>query len=98
MSPANAAVVRRNTTRNTASLPPACNAPYRKASIPTNTRSGKKLARSIVGEDEKGYDTLQVISELEEQMREAASKLEFERAAHLRDQIQELKDQGTLTP
>ena len=49
--------------------------------------SGKKLSRTIVGEDEKGYDTLEVISELEEQMREAASKLEFERAAHLRDQI-----------
>ena len=43
--------------------------------------------------DEKGYDTLQVISELEEQMREAASKLEFERAAHLRDQIRELKSE-----
>ena len=34
-----------------------------------------------------------VISELEEEMREAAAKLEFERAAHLRDQIKQLQQE-----
>jgi excinuclease ABC subunit B len=37
------------------------------------------------------YDKLRVIAELEEEMREASSRLEFERAAHLRDQITALK-------
>jgi len=55
----------------------------------------EQLNRTIVGEDEADYDTREVISELEEQMREAASRLEFERAAHLRDQIQELKRGGS---
>ena len=45
----------------------------------------------IVAEDASEYDVLQVISELESEMREAASKLEFERAAHIRDQINQLK-------
>ena len=45
----------------------------------------------LVAEDAAGYDILQVLSELEKEMREAAGKLEFERAAHLRDQINELK-------
>ncbi|GAA5494181.1 uvrABC system protein B [Rubritalea halochordaticola] len=49
------------------------------------------LNQSIVAEDEASYNALQVLSELEEEMRDAASKLEFERAAHLRDQISELK-------
>ena len=33
------------------------------------------------------------IAELEKQMREAAAKLEFEEAAHLRDEITDLKEQ-----
>ena len=50
-----------------------------------------EINRSIVAEDEAQYDTREVIAELEEQMRIAASRLEFERAAHLRDQITTLK-------
>lgn len=50
-----------------------------------------ELNRAVLSEDESGYDTTQVIAELEEEMREAAAKLEFERAAHLRDQIKQLK-------
>jgi len=50
-----------------------------------------KLSSSLVADDEEVYDKLRVIAELEEEMREAASKLEFERAAHLRDQIRELQ-------
>jgi excinuclease ABC subunit B len=51
----------------------------------------ESLNRSLVAEDVETYDKLRVISELEEEMREASSRLEFERAAHLRDQIQALK-------
>ncbi len=50
------------------------------------------LNASIVADSEETYDKLRVIAELEEEMREAASRLEFERAAHLRDQIQALKN------
>jgi excinuclease ABC subunit B len=52
-----------------------------------------KLNRSIVAEDETTYDRIRVIAELEEEMREASGKLEFERAAHLRDQILALKSE-----
>lgn len=48
------------------------------------------MNQGIVAEDETGYNTVQVIAELEEEMREAAAKLEFERAAHIRDQIKQL--------
>ena len=51
-----------------------------------------KLNQNLVAEDEATYDKFQVISELEVEMREASSKLEFERAAHLRDQILALKN------
>ena len=44
-----------------------------------------------VAEDEVTYNALELISQLQEEMREAAGKLEFERAAHLRDQIEELQ-------
>ena len=55
-----------------------------------------EINRSIVAEDEESYDILMVIGELEEQMRGASSKLEFERAAHLRDQIAELKKRSHM--
>ncbi|MGA0899657.1 MAG: excinuclease ABC subunit UvrB [Luteolibacter sp.] len=57
-------------------------------------QSADQLNRAIIGEDEVDYDKREVIAELEEQMREAASKLEFERAAHLRDQIKALQDKS----
>jgi len=58
----------------------------------------EKLNRSIVAEDEATYDKIRVISELEEEMREASARLEFERAAHLRDQIRALKtDRPSVT-
>jgi excinuclease ABC subunit B len=49
------------------------------------------MNRSLVADDVETYDKLRVIAELEEEMREAAARLEYERAAHLRDQIQALK-------
>jgi excinuclease ABC subunit B len=53
------------------------------------------LNASLVAEDEATYDKVRVIAELEGEMREAASRLEFERAAHLRDQIAALKEGRT---
>lgn len=52
----------------------------------------EKINSSLVGDDEVTYDKLRVISELEDEMRDASSRLEFERAAHLRDQIASLKN------
>ena len=49
------------------------------------------LNRSLVADTADTYDKLRVIAEMEEEMREASSRLEFERAAHLRDQIAVLK-------
>ncbi len=57
----------------------------------TRRQQAEELERSLVAEDEAEYDRLQVIAELEAAMRDAASLLEFERAAHLRDQIRQLK-------
>ena len=53
---------------------------------------GDEINQSIVADNEDEYHVMQVISELEKEMREAAAKLEFERAGHLRDQIAELKN------
>ena len=51
-----------------------------------------------MADDEEVYDKLRVIAELEEEMREAAVKLEFERAAHLRDQLAQLKGDDSTKP
>ncbi len=56
----------------------------------------EKLNRSLVAEEASVYDAVNVLSELEQEMQEAAAKLEFERAAHLRDQIRELKKRAGL--
>jgi excinuclease ABC subunit B len=45
-----------------------------------------------VSEGETVYNKEQVIAQLEAQMREASAQLEFELAAHLRDQIKALRD------
>lgn len=58
----------------------------------------EKLNASLVAEDEGSYDKLRVISELEQEMREASARLEFERAAHLRDQIAVLKREAPVMP
>jgi len=55
----------------------------------------EKLNLSMVADDVETYDKIRVIAELEEEMREASSRLEFERAAHLRDQIAALKASPT---
>ena len=57
-----------------------------------------KLNSSLVADDVQTYDKLRVIAEMEEEMREASSRLEFERAAHLRDQIAALKNDTPAPP
>lgn len=59
-----------------------------------NKESAQHLNQAMVAEDQASYNTVVVIAELEEEMREAAAKLEFERAAHLRDQIKQLKSKN----
>ena len=49
-----------------------------------------------MAEDATVYDAINVLMELESEMQEAAARLEFERAAHLRDQIRELKQRAGL--
>jgi excinuclease ABC subunit B len=51
----------------------------------------RELEASIIRESGADYDVVEVLRELEEEMQEAAAKLEFEKAALLRDQIMELK-------
>ncbi len=55
---------------------------------------GHEVEASVVKEAGADYDVVELMRELEAEMLEAARKLEFERAALLRDQIKELK-QGT---
>ena len=57
-----------------------------------------KLNSSLVADDMGTYDKVRVIAELEVEMREASSRLEFERAAHLRDQISALKEDRPAPP
>ncbi len=56
-----------------------------------NVLRGKDVERSVVKDTGEDIDVLQVLQEMEAEMEEAASKLEFERAALLRDQIGALK-------
>jgi len=60
--------------------------------------NGKAVETSIVAESGDDPDTLSVIRELEEEMQEAAKRLEFERAALIRDQINQLKQQQGEEP
>jgi excinuclease ABC subunit B len=58
--------------------------------------SAQKVEESIVRDEAGGYAVTEVLRELESEMAEAASRLEYERAALLRDQIRELKKQAGL--
>ncbi len=51
----------------------------------------REVEESVVREGGGDFEVTEVIRELEAEMAEAAAKLEFERAALLRDQIRELK-------
>jgi excinuclease ABC subunit B len=58
--------------------------------------SARKVEEGIVREDAGGYAVNEVLHELEAEMAEAASNLNFEKAALLRDQIRELKKQAGM--
>jgi len=58
----------------------------------------RNVVREAVGRDEKTEATEEYLSELEAEMLDAAEKLEFERAAALRDKIQELRASQTGGP
>ena len=58
--------------------------------------SGREVEESVVREEAGGYAVTEVLRELEAEMAEAAGRLEYERAALLRDQIRELKRQAGI--
>ena len=58
----------------------------------------RSIARRAVGRDETTDNTEEYLSALEAEMLEAAEKLEFERAAALRDKILELRSAGSGGP
>jgi excinuclease ABC subunit B len=51
----------------------------------------RKTAREAIRADESGFDQTEILRLLEEEMLDAARNLEFERAAQLRDKINEIK-------
>ncbi|MBS3734132.1 MAG: excinuclease ABC subunit UvrB [Phycisphaerae bacterium] len=51
----------------------------------------RKVAREAIGAGEQEFDRAERIAELEKRMYEAAEQLEFEQAARLRDQVEQLK-------
>ncbi|GAX61142.1 excinuclease ABC subunit B [Candidatus Scalindua japonica] len=53
--------------------------------------TSKKIARQMVKEDEAEYVTQEYIRELEEEMLQAASDLNFEKAAEIRDRVLKLQ-------
>ncbi len=52
----------------------------------------RRTARQAVRFEDREYDKLELASQIEKEMLEAAQTLDFERAAFLRDQLRELKD------
>ncbi|MBD3425813.1 MAG: excinuclease ABC subunit UvrB [Candidatus Omnitrophica bacterium] len=54
-------------------------------------RQAKEIVQDVTGESEKEYDILEVITQLEKEMEEAARNLQFEKAIVYRDQIHRLK-------
>jgi len=50
-----------------------------------------RTVREVIAEAEPEFERVELIGELEKEMLEAAQRLDFERAAHLRDQIKSLK-------
>lgn len=59
-------------------------------------KEGQDMNTAVVAEEEEVYNAVEVIREMEEDMEKAAAKLDFERAAHLRDQIQALKKKAGM--
>jgi excinuclease ABC subunit B len=58
---------------------------------------GKQIAGAVVGESSQDMDVMTVLQELEAEMFAASNSMAYEKAALLRDQIMELKQQAGLT-
>ncbi|MBL7073536.1 MAG: excinuclease ABC subunit UvrB [Candidatus Omnitrophica bacterium] len=54
-------------------------------------RQAKKIVQDATGESDREYDILEVLTQLEKDMEQAARNLQFERAIIYRDQIAKLK-------
>ncbi len=52
----------------------------------------RKVARDAIHATESEYDTQEMITQMEKEMYDAAESLEFEKAARLRDRINEMKE------
>jgi excinuclease ABC subunit B len=52
----------------------------------------RQVARQAVSLSDDEYDAAEIAAQIEKEMLEAAEKLDFERAAYLRDQLKELKE------
>ena len=61
-------------------------------------KSSRELDERVVREGGEDYDVHHAIQEIEGEMLEAAAALEFERAAMLRDELQELKREAADAP
>jgi excinuclease ABC subunit B len=58
-----------------------------------NELSGRRTAREAIGaKSERGFDREEMIRDLEAEMYDAAQRLDFERAAQLRDEVKTLRD------
>ena len=58
--------------------------------------SARKTAREALHANEDEYDRTELLAKLEEEMLDAAEQLDFERAAKLRDRIQEVEAAPTI--
>jgi excinuclease ABC subunit B len=61
-----------------------------------NVLKGNKIAASVIGEGGADMDVTQVLQELENEMLAASASMHYEKAALLRDQIMELKQQAGI--
>jgi excinuclease ABC subunit B len=61
-----------------------------------NVLKGRQIAANIAGEGGADMDVTQVLQELENEMLAASASMHYEKAALLRDQIMELKQQAGL--
>lgn len=57
-----------------------------------------EYAQEVAGQEKDDYVTQEYLEELQSEMLEAAEKMEFERAAELRDLIAKLKGEAVATP
>jgi excinuclease ABC subunit B len=60
--------------------------------------AARQFAREAAGQSAQDYVTQEFLEQLHSEMLEAAAKLDFERAAQLRDRIAQLKGQPVATP